>query len=103
MQAQYHSSPKVCSNSHHSAKRQLLGNPAANIAPAWKLNAQAKEKQKLQEESKILLSRLPADVGDTEVEVSTSISGCWGGNMGWAYTHLVKLVFRNFLRRQLDP
>jgi len=76
MQADYHSSPKICSNSHHNAKRQLLGNPAANIAPAWKPNAQVKEKQKLQEESKILLSRLPADVGDTEVEVSTSMSGC---------------------------
>jgi THO complex subunit 4 len=73
MQAQYHNSPKLCSNSHHNAKRQLLGNPAANIAPAWKLNAQAKEKR---EESKILLSKLPADVGDTEVEVSTSMSGC---------------------------
>lgn len=43
------------------------------MAPAWKLNAQAKEKR---EESKILLSKLPADVGDTEVEVSTSMSGC---------------------------
>jgi len=32
------------------------------------VNAQAKEKQKLQEESKILLSRLPPDVGDAEVE-----------------------------------
>lgn len=45
-----------------------MGSPAANVAPAWKVNAQAKKKQKLQEESKILLSRLPVDVGDAEVE-----------------------------------
>lgn len=56
--------------SNGSAKRQLLGSPAAKVAPAWKPNAQdMKEKGKLQEESKILLSRLPVDVGDTEVEV----------------------------------
>lgn len=53
-----------------SAKQQLLGSPAAKVAPAWKPNAQGvKDKGKLQEESKILLSRLPMDVGDTEVEV----------------------------------
>ncbi|KZP27037.1 hypothetical protein FIBSPDRAFT_918035 [Athelia psychrophila] len=52
-----------------SAKQQLLGSPAAKVAPAWKPNAQGiKDKGKLQEESKILLSRLPMDVGDTEVE-----------------------------------
>jgi len=49
-----------------------LGNPAANVPPAWKVNAQAK--QKLQEESKILLSKLPIDVGDAEVEVSNSLN-----------------------------
>jgi len=68
MQAQYRSPPKARFNSHHSGKRQLLGNPAAHVAPAWKVNAQAKEKQKSPEESKILLSRLPMDVGDLEVE-----------------------------------
>ncbi|KAF7984687.1 hypothetical protein HWV62_12972 [Athelia sp. TMB] len=55
--------------SNGSAKRQLLGSPAAKVAPAWRPNAQGmKEKGKLQDDSKILLSRLPADVGDAEVE-----------------------------------
>jgi THO complex subunit 4 len=72
MQAQYRSPPNVRSSSHYSGKRQLLGNPAANVPPAWKVNAQAK--QKLQEESKILLSKLPIDVGDAEVEVSNSLN-----------------------------
>lgn len=69
MQAQYRQPPNARVNSHHNAKRQLLGSPAAHVAPAWKINAQVKEKQRL-EESKILLSRLPADVGELEVEVS---------------------------------
>lgn len=75
MQAQYRSPPNARLNSHHGAKRQLLGNPAANVAPAWKMNAQAKEKEKqrLQDGSKILLSRLPADVRELEVEVSDNI------------------------------
>jgi THO complex subunit 4 len=79
MQAPYRSPPNARFNSHHGGKRQLLGNPAANIAPAWKVNAQAKEKQKLQEGSKILLSGLPVDVGDTEVEVSARTGWLWQG------------------------
>jgi hypothetical protein len=42
------------------------------------VNAQAKEEQKLQEGGKILLSRLPVDVGDTEVEVSVGVSDMAG-------------------------
>jgi len=68
MQAHHRSPPNGRINSHHGGKRQLLGSPAANVAPAWKANAQAKEKQKSHEESKILLSRLPMDVNDAEVE-----------------------------------
>jgi len=68
MQAQHRPPPNARFNSHHGAKRQLLGSPAASVAPAWKMNAQAKEKQKLQDGSKILLSRLPADVRELEVE-----------------------------------
>ncbi|KAH7919047.1 hypothetical protein BV22DRAFT_1041269 [Leucogyrophana mollusca] len=58
--------PPARFNSYHSTKRQLLGNQAGAIPPAWK---DAKDKQKAQEQgSKILLSRLPTDVGETEIE-----------------------------------
>lgn len=67
MQAQHRPSN---ARPHHNAKRQLLGNPAANVAPAWKVNAQGKDKQKVEDGSKILLSRLPADVRELEVEAS---------------------------------
>jgi THO complex subunit 4 len=66
MQTPYSTPPNV----RHGGKRQLLGNPAANIPPAWKVNTHAMGKENSQEESKILLSRLPADVGGTEVEAS---------------------------------
>lgn len=71
MQAQYRGPAHNRISSHNGAKRQILGNPAANVAPAWNVNiTQPKDKQKAQQEgSKILLSRLPADVGDNEVEV----------------------------------
>ena len=52
----------------HGQKRQLLGNQAGKAAPAWKTNL---EKQKAADPgSKILLSRLPIDVDEAEVEVS---------------------------------
>jgi hypothetical protein len=76
MQAHHRSPPNGRINSYHGGKRQLLGSPAANVAPAWKANAQTKEKQKSHEESKILLSRLPMDVGDAEVEVSARPECC---------------------------
>lgn len=47
---------------YHSSKRQLLGNQAGHIPPAWR-----DQKQK-DNGSKILLSRLPPDVGELEIE-----------------------------------
>lgn len=99
MQAPYRPLLSTRPDSHRGGKRQLLGNPAANVAPAWKVNAQAKEKQKLQEESKILLSRLPVDVGDTEVEVSVGITSRHGTGMIY---NVIYSVFRSYLRRQSD-
>jgi hypothetical protein len=99
MQAPYRPLLSNRPNSHRGGKRQLLGSPAANVAPAWKGNAQAKEKQKLQEESKILLSRLPVDVGDTEVEVSVGTISRYGRSMIYNVTYSVS---RSCLRRQLD-
>ncbi|KAH7910264.1 hypothetical protein BJ138DRAFT_130302 [Hygrophoropsis aurantiaca] len=56
--------PPTRFNAYHSTKRQLLGNQAGAIPPAWK---DSKDKQK-EQGSKILLSRLPPDVGEPEVE-----------------------------------
>ncbi|KAI9567532.1 hypothetical protein HD554DRAFT_2107846 [Boletus coccyginus] len=47
---------------YHSPKRHLLGNQAGQVPPAWR-----DQKQK-DHGSKILLSRLPPDVGELEVE-----------------------------------
>jgi hypothetical protein len=47
---------------HHAPKRQLLGHPAALVQPAWKPTED-------EHSSKILFSRLPADVGENEIEV----------------------------------
>lgn len=64
------------------SKRQLLGNPAAHVPPAWRLNGQVSNatvnangfgKGKgaaIAQGSKIFLSCLPVDVGEKEVEVS---------------------------------
>lgn len=60
-------------NNYHSTKRQLLGNQPGHAAPAWRVNnpaAPAQGKKVPEQGSKILLSRLPLDVGDEEVEVS---------------------------------
>ncbi|PSR73983.1 hypothetical protein PHLCEN_2v10214 [Hermanssonia centrifuga] len=66
MQAQ----PPYRYNSYHGQKRQLLGSHAGNAAPAWKVNQQARKASGSQEllGSKILLSRLPTDVGEDEVQ-----------------------------------
>ncbi|KAG2049993.1 hypothetical protein BDR06DRAFT_960691 [Suillus hirtellus] len=56
--------PQARITSYHGAKRNLLGNQAGNVPPAWR---DSKDKQK-ERGSKILLSRLPVDVGETEVE-----------------------------------
>ncbi|KAG1776348.1 hypothetical protein EV702DRAFT_1109994 [Suillus placidus] len=56
--------PQARITSYHGAKRNLLGNQAGSVPPAWR---DSKDKQK-ERGSKILLSRLPVDVGETEVE-----------------------------------
>jgi len=53
-------------------KRQILGHPAANVQPAWRASiSTATQEQKVLDDrgSKILLSRLPVDVGESEVQV----------------------------------
>lgn len=71
--------PHARLNSYHGPKRQLLGNHAGHAAPAWRnvhelpgqTAALGKNRHNVQEQgSKILLSRLPVDVGEKEVEVS---------------------------------
>jgi THO complex subunit 4 len=68
-------------NAYHGTKRQLIGTSAGQIAPAWRtsngpggstaLNGHAAplSKKALQRGSKILLSNLPMDVAETEIEV----------------------------------
>lgn len=55
-------------NAYHSPKRILLGGQASQVAPAWR---DQKPMQDLG--SKILLSSIPSDVGETEIEVSPVI------------------------------
>ncbi|KAK7681360.1 hypothetical protein QCA50_015451 [Cerrena zonata] len=58
-------------NNYHSSKRQLLGNQPGHAAPAWRVNnpaAPAPGKKVPEQGSKILLSRLPLDVAEEEVE-----------------------------------
>lgn len=82
MQAQRGSPNYARLNASRGSKRQLLGNTAAHVAPAWRTNGHVpntitgpfgKGKGTEGEQgSKIFLSRLPVDVGEKEVEVSTS-------------------------------
>ncbi|KAJ7269874.1 hypothetical protein C8J57DRAFT_1323806 [Mycena rebaudengoi] len=77
MQAQYKPQPYARLNNFHGPKRQLLGNHAGHAPPAWRstvagpstgaYSAGLKGKQ-VDQGSKIFLSRLPMDVGETEVE-----------------------------------
>lgn len=71
--------PHARLNSYYGPKRQILGNHAGHAAPAWRnvhelpgqTAALGKNRHNVQEQgSKILLSRLPVDVGEKEVEVS---------------------------------
>ncbi|KAF8648237.1 hypothetical protein AX16_006319 [Volvariella volvacea WC 439] len=65
-------------NNYHGPKRQLLGNNAGHVAPAWRTGsipgysagpaAQHQQRSQQQQGSKIFLSRLPMDVGEAEVE-----------------------------------
>ena len=70
-------------SAYHGAKRQLIGTSASQIAPAWRTSngtgssavtngsTSPLSKKALQRGSKILLSNLPVDVAETEVEVGT--------------------------------
>ncbi|KAF9023654.1 hypothetical protein BDZ89DRAFT_989743 [Hymenopellis radicata] len=64
-------------NTFHGPKQQLLGNQAGHVAPAWRANtsgangvagSSGKAKQITNPGSKILLSRLPVDVPEKEVD-----------------------------------
>ncbi|KAM5531235.1 hypothetical protein V8D89_015101 [Ganoderma adspersum] len=61
--------PRHGINTYHSHKQRILGNPAAQPAPAWRANAKAASGSGSELGSKILLSRLPTDVVENEVEV----------------------------------
>lgn len=65
-------------NAYHGAKRQLTGTSPGQVAPAWRTTNGAAavngstsplSKKALQRGSKILLSNLPMDVAETEIEV----------------------------------
>ena len=59
-------------NYYHGQKRQLLGHSAGAAAPAWKTNQQLVQRKAAQlPGSKILMSNLPADVNEVEIDVST--------------------------------
>ena len=62
-----HSHPRL--NTYHSQKQRVLGHHAAQPAPAWRQNARVASGSGDEGGSKILLSRLPADVMEDEVEV----------------------------------
>ncbi|KIK52901.1 hypothetical protein GYMLUDRAFT_250880 [Collybiopsis luxurians FD-317 M1] len=69
MYAQHRSLPRI--NSYHGPKQRVLGNQAGNVAPAWRVNGStstALRHQPAASGSKILLSQLPLDVGEREVE-----------------------------------
>ncbi|KAI0739073.1 hypothetical protein C8Q80DRAFT_1203825 [Daedaleopsis nitida] len=54
-------------NTYHSQKQRVLGHQAAQPAPAWRPRTASGSSSEIG--SKILLSRLPADVVENEVEV----------------------------------
>ena len=69
-------------NAYHGTKRQLIGTTANQVAPAWRTSngggpaatngsTSPLSKKALQHGSKILLSNLPMDVAEAEVEVGT--------------------------------
>ncbi|OSX61079.1 hypothetical protein POSPLADRAFT_1074812 [Postia placenta MAD-698-R-SB12] len=60
-------------NAYHGPKRKLLGIQAAHAPPAWRGSAAAGKRPAVppppEKGSKILLSQLPVDVGENEVEI----------------------------------
>lgn len=65
-------------NAYHHTKQGILGNQAGRAAPAWKVNQQERRTSTAQAApgSKILLSRLPNDVGEDEVQVRRRVYPC---------------------------
>ncbi|CDO77088.1 hypothetical protein BN946_scf184473.g32 [Trametes cinnabarina] len=60
-------------STYHTHKQRVLGNPSAQPAPAWRPNAKAAASgSRADPGSKILISRLPLDVEENEVEVRPS-------------------------------
>jgi hypothetical protein len=72
-------------NTYHGTKRQLIGTTASQVAPAWRTSSgiggpaatnggtSPLLKKGLQRGSKILLSNLPMDVAETEIEVGIQL------------------------------
>jgi THO complex subunit 4 len=70
-------------NAYHGTKRQLVGTTASQVAPAWRtwngvggaaaVNGKTSplSKKASQRGSKVLLTNLPMDVAETEIEVGT--------------------------------
>lgn len=70
-------------NAYHGTKRQLVGTTTSQVAPAWRMsngvggatavngNTSPFSKKASQKGSKILLSNLPMDVAETEIDVGT--------------------------------
>ena len=86
--------PSARLNTYLGPKRQLLGNPAGRVAPAWKTDAAAQSptakamlaKGKHAEQgSKIFLSKLPLDVDEKEVEVR--------GDLGFHIKETAEVLF----------
>ena len=83
--------PSARLNTYLGPKRQLLGNPAGRVAPAWKTGAVptapamfAKGKH-AEQGSKIFLSKLPLDVDEKEVEVC--------GDLGFHIKETTQVLF----------
>ncbi|KAE9405022.1 hypothetical protein BT96DRAFT_916461 [Gymnopus androsaceus JB14] len=69
MYAQHRRAPAPRFNSFHNVKQKVLGNQAGNVPPAWRFNNSGPAVRRQQVVgSKILLSHLPLDVGEKEVE-----------------------------------
>ena len=91
-------------NVYHGTKRQLIGTSASQVAPAWRTSngtggpaangsKSPLSKKALQRGSKMLLSNLPMDVAETEVEVSIQLLPS---------KHNTLITCRSYSREQLD-
>ena len=91
-------------NAYHGTKRQLIGTSAGQVAPAWRTSngtspaatngsTSPLSKKALQRGSKILLSNLPMDVAETEVEVGIYVLHA---------IHNALIIGRSYSRERLD-